>query len=155
MRIFKILNELVVFTISLLLIIILNIYSNEPGIIIGRISKNDIWYSTELQSSGGDEFYVFLVNIYLNIISLAISGVNIIVNILVKKTLHFSYYCYMVLFVLQCFVVWLVDSDISIFGAMLLGDKFMILWGIVFFIGFLAIIISKRIVKYKNSKYVA
>ena len=155
MKLGKILNEIIILSISLLLIIILINYSNEPGIIVSvdNTSKID-WYSTEYMSSGGDDFNLFIGwNIIFNILLIIICVLNIIINIFGKNIKHFSYYIYITIFIFQCFLLFLINLDINIINAMLLGDKYMIIWILIFGMGFL--IVNINYILNRKSKYVA
>ena len=149
MKYSRILNEITIISISLLLIIITKIYSNEPGIIVSIDNSGVVdWYSTDYMSSGGDDFDIF---IGWSIIIICI--INIIINMLGKNIKHFSYFFYMVLFIFQCFILFLINLDVDLINAMLLGDKYLIIWTIIFILGFIIINIYKIIDK--KSKYVA
>ena len=153
MKLGKILNEMIIIVISLLSIIILRIYSNEHGIIVSVDNTGKIdWYSTDYMSSGGDDFILFIGwNIIFNILLIIICILNLIINISGKNIKHFSYYIYIIIIIFQCFLLFLINLDINIINAMLLGDKYMIIWILIFGVGF--IIVNINHILNRKSKY--
>jgi magnesium-transporting ATPase (P-type) len=138
----KYLNEI------LLLIIIGYLYSKEPGFII-EIDKNGILhYSTELMSSGSNDFDIFIGwNYITNILIILTCIINIITNIFTKKKRHYYYIAYLIIFMLQGLIIFSINLDISIMDSVEYGDKYVLKWLLIYIIGFIIININRIIIK--------
>jgi len=140
-------NEILLLGFSVILILILSRYSQEPGFILEN-NNGDIYYSTQLMSSGGDDFDVFIGwNLILNIFIGFISIINIIINIFEKKERHFSYVIYFISFLLLGLLLFSINLDIPFVLIIVNKDKYFILWLIFFAIEFIIININRIIIK--------
>ena len=143
----KYLNEILLLGFSIILILIGIRYSQEPGFIIENNNSN-IYYSTQLMSSGGDDFDIFIrFNFILNIFIGLISIINIILNTFEIKEKHFSYYFYLIKFSLQLFILFLINLDNPLLLIIVNKDKYFTLWLTFFIIEFAIININKLILK--------
>jgi hypothetical protein len=118
---------------------------------IGMLYSDDIgFYSRELLSSGSDDFGIFIGTTFLNFLGLIFGILNIIYNIIElkirRKIINFSYTIYIIIFVSQLFLIFLINLDTDLFYVFNTFDLFSV-WILVFIFGTLTIIISMKILK--------
>jgi hypothetical protein len=139
---------------SILLCIIGLRYTYDPGFIISKKGDN-IFYSTELLSGGGDDFHIFKLNIILNFILGFIGILNIIIKLFSREEEHFLYIVYTIFFFIQFLILWLINLDIDLLNTIKNGDTYFVVWMIVYIIGFIIVNISRIIIKNKSKNYCA
>jgi hypothetical protein len=136
-------NETFIIIISFLLYIIGILYSNDPG-----------FYSRELLSSGGDDFYIFIGMTKINIFGIIFGSINLIINIfLVKhqnKVINISFIIYIEIFIMQLISLLLINLDTSLVYVFFTFDLFS-LWFSIYIIGTIILILSKKLIKNINS----
>ena len=136
-------NETFIIIISFLLYIIGILYSNDPG-----------FYSRELLSSGGDDFYIFIGMTRINIFGIIFGSINLIINIfLVKhqnKVINISFIIYIEIFIMQLISLLLINLDTSLVYVFFTFDLFS-LWFSIYIIGTIILILSKKLIKNINS----
>jgi hypothetical protein len=136
---------ILVFVFSIYLFIIGIIYSKQPGFIIGHNTSGDRYYSTEIMSSGGDDFYIFQLNTILNINIATLSSLFMGLNIVFKKALHKLFIIlFFFLWILELAIIFLINLDISLIRSILYGDYLLLFWLILFFAQIPCIIIIQR-----------
>jgi len=136
-------NETFIIIISFLLYIIGILYSNDPG-----------FYSRELLSSGGDDFYIFIGMTRINIFGIIFGSINLIINIfLVKhqnKVINISFIIYIEIFIMQLISLLLINLDTSLVYVFFTFDLFS-LWFSIYIIGTIILVLSKKLIKNINS----
>jgi hypothetical protein len=133
-------NEILIIIISFFLFFIGILYSDDPG-----------FYSREFMSSGGDDFDLFIGTTWLNLYGIIFGMINLIVNIILlkykNKIINISYIIYMTIFVIQLFVLFLVNLDTSLLYVFFTFDLFSI-WIIIYIFGTLIIVCSMNLIKH-------
>jgi hypothetical protein len=133
-------NEILIIIISFFLYFIGILYSDDPG-----------FYSRELMSSGGDDFFLFIGATRLNLYGIIFGIINLIVNVMLlkykNKIINVSYIIYMTIFFNQLFVLFLVNLDTSLLYVFFTFDLFSI-WIIIYVFGTLIIVCSMRLIKH-------
>jgi len=120
-----------VLLLNISLILIGLIYSHKNGFKIDKYN-NKIHYSSELQSSGGDDHDIFYFNTFLNFILLVITVINIITLNIFKRKYYYSIFAAPTLLFLELFVIYLISLDIDLNYSIQNGDYLLLLWMIVY-----------------------
>lgn len=140
-----------VFIFSISLLIIGFIYSKQAGFIIGQKINGNNYYSTELMSSGGDDFDIFQFNTRINILLAILSLFFLSINLFFKRTFQKLFLVlFFIFWGLELFIVFLISLDVSLLGSIINGDYLLLIWLILFFVEIPCIIISSR-QKVKNT----
>ncbi len=127
----------VIFFFSLLLVFVAMHYTQQPGFIIGINTDASYRYSTELLSSGGDDFDVFQFASSLSIAFLFIIPIVFLVEYHSKKDIsrqlnQFTKRFFYCVYGIQLFILFSINLDISLWDSILFGDYILLIWMTVF-----------------------
>jgi len=114
---------------SIILIILGIMFSYTDGLVlIDYIHAEEIMYAHDLQSSGANSDMIITLSAILFGAALVIAVINLISNKLMKKEFFFSFYFFILVWLIQIFLVYSINLDVPITDTIKHGNMIFISW---------------------------
>lgn len=133
---------------SILLVIFGILFNYTDGLVlIDYIHAEEIMYAHDLQSSGANSDMIITLSAILFGAALLIAIINLISNKFMKKEFLFSFYFFVVVWLIQLLMLYSVNLDIPITDTIKHGNIIFIMWLVILAISGPALIINRVILK--------